>query len=220
MNYLYTGKNVKLMVFDLDGTLIDSISDLAGAVNHTMSELSLPCLPQERIRSYIGDGFTQLLTRALGPHHTDKLDQALAIINPYYGRHLLDNTILYPGIEDVLQHFSHLPKVVVTQKTIAYTKVILESLNIANHFVLVLGIDSTPYKKPDQRIITFITGQYTCINQEIVVIGDGVNDILLAKNSGALSCAFLNGITHRDTLLTHNPDLTYEKPSELISLLS
>lgn len=211
---------VKLMIFDLDGTLIDSIADLAAAVNHTMSQLRLPLLPAERIKAFIGDGFTTLLTRCLGPENLDKLDEALIIINAYYRDHLLKHTVLYPGIEEVLDHFSRLPKAIVTQKTIGFTMEIVEYLKIAHHFDVILGIDSTPYKKPDKRLIAGIMEKYPCDINEAVVIGDGVNDILLAKNSGAISCAFLNGITHRDILLQCNPDLVYENPHELKLLLS
>lgn len=147
---------VKLMIFDLDGTLIDSIADLAASVNHTLAHLCLPTLPTERIKGFIGDGFTTLLTRCLGTENLDKLDEALIAINAYYRDHLRDHTVLYPGIEDVLDHFSQIPKTIVTQKTVDFTLEIIESLGIAAHFDIVLGIDSTPYKKPDPRLVARI----------------------------------------------------------------
>lgn len=210
----------QLLIFDLDGTLIDSVADLTAGVNHTLLQLGLPALPVERIKSFIGDGFTTLLTRSLGPNNLDKLPEALAIINDYYGEHLLDHTVLYPGIEEVLEHFSYLPRVIVTQKTIGFTRKIVDTLKIAHHFDLILGIDSSPYKKPDPRLILEIKKNYAQDLNKLVVIGDGINDILLAKNAGATSCAFLNGITQRELLLKEGPDLTYEDPLELKLLLS
>lgn len=210
---------IKLLVFDLDGTLIDSGTDLARAVNHVLAFFKLPKKSKETILSYIGDGEEVLMSRALGERGTDRHREGMAIFYRYYEDHLLDNTSLYPGVKDMLEAFAGTRKIIVTNKTFRFAVKIASHLNIIGYFEEIVGIDNSPYRKPDGNLIRWLEERYSVKSGEICVIGDGVADIRLAKNGKAVSCAFLKGLTNRSLLTVHNPDLVYEDPSAIPSLL-
>jgi phosphoglycolate phosphatase len=211
-------QQVDLLVFDLDGTLIQSGDDLAASVNHMLRTLGLPTLTLETAYGFIGDGVKILVKRALGPA-LDHYDRAMELFTAYYAEHLLDRTTLYPDVPEILDYFDRKPKVIVTNKLQGFTLQIARGLGIANRFREIIGEDSTPFKKPDPRLLKRVMEKWGGTPERTVVIGDGVNDLLLGRNAGALTCAFLNGITAREKLLALTPDLTCETLSDLKKLL-
>jgi phosphoglycolate phosphatase len=122
---------VDLLIFDLDGTLIESKWDIADSVNLTLRDLGVPERSQEEIFGFVGDGVKKLLRLAVGEGKTDLYDEALRIFRGHYLDHCLDRTVFYPGIDKVLTHFSAKPKAVATNKSIEYTNVILNGLGPA-----------------------------------------------------------------------------------------
>jgi len=212
-------QKVDLLVFDLDGTLIRSGDDLAASVNHTLKTLGLPTLTPETVSGFIGDDVKILMKRALGPDALEHYDRAMDLFSAYYAEHLLDRTTLYPDVPDVLDYFDRKKKVIVTNKLQGFTLQIAKALGIADRFREIIGEDGTPVKKPDPRLLQLVMAKWGGTPERTVVIGDGVNDILLGRNAGALSCAFLNGITGREKLLALAPDLTCETLSDLKILL-
>ena len=212
-------QKVDLLVFDLDGTLVRSGDDLAASVNYTLKTLGLPILAPETVRGFVGDGVKILMKKALGPDALEHFDRAMDLFSAYYAEHLLDRTTLYPDVPSVLDYFERKKKVIVTNKLLGFTLQITKGLGIADRFREIIGEDSTPFKKPDPRLLQLVMAKWGGTPERTVVIGDGVNDILLGRNAGALSCAFLNGITGRDKLLALAPDLTCETLSDLKTLL-
>jgi phosphoglycolate phosphatase len=212
-------QKVDLLVFDLDGTLVRSGDDLTASVNYTLKTLGLPILAPETVRGFVGDGVKTLMKRALGPDALEHWDRAMELFSAYYSEHLLDRTTLYPDVPSVLDYFERKKKVIVTNKLLGFTLQITKGLGIDTHFLEIIGEDSTPFKKPDPRLLRLVMAKWGGTPERTVVIGDGVNDILLGRQSGALSCAFLNGITERDKLLALAPDLTCETLSDLKTLL-
>jgi phosphoglycolate phosphatase len=212
-------KSVELLAFDLDGTLIDSSADLTDSVNHALSTLGLPAIPVEAVKRYVGDGVEMLIKRALGSQADEYFPRAIGLFRDYYEEHLLDRTLLYPDVIDLLYYFGVKKKVVVTNKTEKYTLKIVRSLHISDYFLDVVGEDSTPFKKPDPRLLTLVMEKWGAVPGRTVVIGDGPNDILLAQRAGAISCAFLNGISDREKLLQLHPDIVCESLSDLKELL-
>jgi phosphoglycolate phosphatase len=211
-------QKVDLLVFDLDGTLVRSADDLVASVNYTLKTLGLPILAPETVHGFIGDGVKVLMKRALGTA-LEHYDRAMDLFSAYYSEHLLDRTTLYPDVPDVLDFFDRKKKVIVTNKLQGFTLQIAKALGIADRFQEIIGEDSTPFKKPDPRLLQLVMTKWGGTPERTVVIGDGVNDILLGRNAGALSCAFLNGITGRDKLLALAPDMTCETLSDLKRLL-
>jgi hypothetical protein len=142
---------VRLLVFDLDGTLVDSKEDLSVAVNVAIGSLGIPPLPHESIYGFIGDGAATLVRRSLPPDRPDLLPDALERFLSYYGRHLLDTTRAYPGVADSLRKWSGTYKMaVLTNKPLAMTEAVLAGLSLSHHFAAVRGADSYPTKKPDR----------------------------------------------------------------------
>ncbi|OPY91866.1 MAG: Phosphoglycolate phosphatase [Syntrophaceae bacterium PtaU1.Bin231] len=213
-------KNVDLMIFDLDGTLVNSGRDIARSAVHTLKTLGLPILQEEKILTFVGNGLGRLVERALGPAHQHLMDRAMEIFEGHYEQHMLDTTGLYPGVAQMLAHYGAKRKIVVTNKRIAYAKRILEGLGIADRFERILGENSTPYMKPDARLMDTVVETAPERRERTVVIGDGIADIRFAKNAGVLSCAYLNGLTPRELLLGEGPDIVYEHPQDLRELLA
>jgi len=199
-------KKVDLMIFDFDGTLVSSSADLVHAINFTLHALDLQKKPEEEIISFIGDGINYLIEKALGQDNIKYREKALRVFSDYYTEHLLDNTRLCPHAEDVLKKFKDKLKVILTNKRFQFTQVIAQGLNIANYFTEIIGADSTPYQKPDRRLIDYLLNKYGTAKRKTVIIGDGVNDIAIAKNSGIMSCAYLNGLGNRQDLLNLQAD--------------
>jgi len=199
-------KKVDLMIFDFDGTLISSSTDLAQAINFTLNALDLEKRSEEEIISFVGDGINHLIEKALGQDHLKYREKAILIFSDYYTKHLLDNTRLCPHAEDVLKNFKDKLKVILTNKRLKFTLAIAHGLNIENYFAEIIGADSTPFFKPDRRLIDYLLNKYGTAKEKAVVIGDGVNDIAIAKNSGILSCAYLNGLGNRRDLLSLKAD--------------
>lgn len=213
-------REVDLLIFDLDGTLAATGDDLAGAVNYTLRILGLGELDRQLILSYVGDGVQELIRRTLGPDRQEAFAAAMPVFLDYYGKHLLDRTVLYPGVRAALACFAGKRKVVISNKRQDFTVRIVEGLGIVGHFDDIVGGDLHPYKKPDARLATRYLERYGIIPARAAVVGDGPNDILLAKNAGMISCAFLNGLIDRSRLLPLQPDLTCEDMIELCRMFS
>lgn len=211
-------KTVNLMLFDFDGTLVETGTDLVQAINFMLKTLRLPERTTEEIISFVGDGINSLIERALGQGNTELLENAHDIFTQYYSNHLLDNATLYHQVEDVLTHFARKTKIILTNKRYKYTIPIAQGLDIEKYFVEIIGSDTTPYKKPDARVVDLILDKYGAAKEKTVIIGDGINDILVAKNSGILSCAYLNGLGNRQDLLSLNADYYVENLLEVNSL--
>ena len=206
---------VKLMVFDLDGTLADTGDDLAGSVNRTLQSLGIPKRPDREILGFVGDGVRKLVERSLGKANGDRLDEALKRFKEIYAEHLLDQTTLYPGVQDVLRHFDRKEKVLITNKARDFTLTICSGLGIAGFFKEIIAGDSNEFMKPDPRLLVPLMDRFESARDETLVVGDGINDILLARNAGVRSCAFLNGLGKREELLRLRPDFVIEKMIDL-----
>jgi phosphoglycolate phosphatase len=211
-------RNVDLIIFDFDGTLVETGTDLVQAVNFMLKTLRFKSRTEREIISFIGDGINNLIEKALGQDNAEYQEKALAIFTQYYSEHLLDNTKLCPYAEDVLINYKDKVKIILTNKRHKFTLAIMQGLNIEKYFLEIIGADSTPYKKPDQRVIEYILQKYGIAKDKTVIVGDGINDIIVAKKSGISSCAYLNGLGKRQELLSLNPDYYVETLLEVNKL--
>jgi phosphoglycolate phosphatase len=208
-------KSFDLLVFDLDGTLVDSSEDLTASVNYALVSLGFSAVSIETVKKLVGDGVSMLVKRALGENADDSFPLAMQLFMDYYDKHLLDKTTLYPDVLSFLNHFQTKKKVIATNKMKSFTSKIIDSLHLSDYFLDVLGEDSTPFKKPDPDLLRFIMAKWQAVPERTIVIGDGPNDVMLAQHAGAISCALLNGITARGQLLALAPDICCENLSEL-----
>ncbi len=197
---------IDLLIFDLDGTLIDSREDIATAVNLTLGEIGLPLKSLEEVTSYIGGGIRQLLEQAIHSNADRPIEEVIPIFRRHYLDHLLDKTTLYPDVLETLNRFQDRPMAVATNKPIEYTTPILHGLGISGYFRMALGGNSTPHRKPHPEMIRETLKALGGDPRRTLMIGDGVNDILAAKAAGTLSCAVTYGFTEPSLLLRENPD--------------
>ncbi|PKN08618.1 MAG: hypothetical protein CVU72_02915 [Deltaproteobacteria bacterium HGW-Deltaproteobacteria-7] len=209
-----------LMIFDFDGTLVSTGADLAQSINYTLRALKRENKSEKEILGFVGDGISKLIERVLGQDSLQYHEEAMRIFTDYYGKHLLDKTLLYPHVEDVLKHFESKTKIILTNKSYNFTLMIARGLNIEKYFAEIIGIDSTPYIKPDRRIIEYLLNKYRAAKDKTLITGDGINDIMAARNSGILSCACLNGLGKRNDLLNLNADYYCEDLLEMNALFN
>jgi phosphoglycolate phosphatase len=208
---------VDLLIFDLDGTLIESKWDIAQSVNLTLGELGLPERPLEEIFGFVGDGVKRLLRLAVGEDNLDRYEAALKVFRGHYLDHCLDRTVFYPGIEPMLQHFSRKEKAVATNKAIEYTRVILARLG-EHHFPVVVGGDNGFGLKPEPGMLLHIMEQVGASKDRTVLVGDSTNDINGGHNAGIRVCAVGYGMGNREKMAACKPDWFIERPEELMEL--
>jgi phosphoglycolate phosphatase len=209
---------VDLLMFDLDGTLIDSRRDLADSVNRTFREIGVPEKPRETLYGYVGNGVRRLISDAVGDRDPSLVERAHAVFQRHYLEHLLDETRIYPGMPEVLDHFSRKKKAVVTNKPVVYTTRILLGLRVNTRFDLVVaGEDSSPLK-PHPEMILRTLRHFGVSSDRAVMIGDSVNDVRAARDAGVRSCAVGYGIGDPEELKRAGPDLFSETVRDLTRL--
>ena len=208
---------IDLIIFDLDGTLIESKWDIATAVNFTLADLNLPERSQEEIFGFVGDGIKRLLRLAVGEENQARYEEALRVFRGHYLEHCLDHTRFYPGIETVLTHYAHKLKAVATNKSLEYTTKILEGLG-HHHFAYTVGGDNGYGLKPEPGMLLKIIDALKVDKDRTVLIGDSTNDINGGHNAGIKVCAVGYGMGNREKMAACNPDWFIEKPEELLRL--
>ncbi|MEK6602935.1 MAG: HAD-IA family hydrolase [Nitrospirota bacterium] len=210
---------IDLLIFDLDGTLIESKWDIATAVNLTLRDLGLPVREQEEIFSFVGDGIKHLLRLSVGEENQSRYEDALRVFRGHYLAHCLDRTQFYPGIDRVLAHYAAKHKAVATNKSLEYTTRILDGLG-AHHFTYIVGGDNGYGLKPEPGMLLKILDELKVDQDRAVLIGDSTNDINGGHNAGIKVCAVGYGMGNREKMAACNPDWFIEQPEDLIGLFA
>lgn len=207
----------ELLVFDLDGTLVDSKLDLANSVNRALEEFAVPALPHETVYSSVGNGAMNLIRRALGPRREEMLPAVLAFFLDHYRRHLLDTTVPYPGVEEALDRWhGRYRMAVLTNKPLDMTRTILEKLSLSRHFPEVRGGDSFPSKKPHPEGLLALVGAFGTVPSRTLMVGDSVNDVLAGRAAGTATCGVTYGLG-ADGFALHPPDFTVDRFPDLFA---
>jgi phosphoglycolate phosphatase len=213
-------RGVRVFIFDLDGTLIDSKLDLALSVNATREKFRLPPLPHEQIFGYIGDGAPMLVRRALD-HSTDDalVADALQFFLGYYREHMLDNTVAYPGVREGVEQLAVGGRIltVLTNKPERFSRLILEGLGLAPHFRLIYGGNTFERKKPDPVGVEATLRETGAAREQALVVGDSEIDVQTARNAGVRVVGVSYGLGS-DRLRDHPPDLLIDSLVELAAL--
>ncbi|MYH02828.1 MAG: HAD-IA family hydrolase [Nitrospira sp. SB0675_bin_23] len=211
--------SVRLVIFDLDGTLIDSKYDIAASVNLTLGDLDLPTLSTERIFTFVGDGVKRLLRLSVGEANEARYEEALRIFRGHYLAHCLDTTQLYPGLDQLFDGHDTRMKALATNKSLEYTLHITEGLKVKDLFAAIEGPRDQSDLKPDPGMLLRILDRLSVRPEEAVLVGDSTNDVRAAQAAGVSACAVGYGYGNRDKVSALNPDYYCEKPNDLLSLL-
>ncbi len=208
---------VRALVFDLDGTLIDSKLDLALSVNAALAHLGRRALPHEQIYGYVGDGAPMLIRRALGEAAgEEQCQRALEFFLMYYRAHMLDHTLTYPGVREGLEQLAGrgLPMAVLTNKPMRFSREILEGLGICRYFRYVYGGNSFQKKKPDPMGVQILLRDFGVAPKEAMLVGDSEIDVLTARNAGTWACGVTYGLGS-ERLADCSPDLLVDSLTDL-----
>jgi len=208
---------VDLLIFDLDGTLIESKWDIAESVNLTLAELGLPQRELEEIFGFVGDGVKKLLRLSVGETSHVSFEDALRVFRRHYLAHCLDRTQFYPGVEKTLGHFAQTRKAVATNKSIEYTRVILKGLG-SHHFQCVVGGDNGFGLKPEPGMLLHVIERLKVPKERTVLVGDSTNDINGGHNAGIRVCAVGYGMGNREKMTACQPEWFIERPEELMEI--
>jgi phosphoglycolate phosphatase len=204
-----------VLIFDLDGTLVDSKKDLTASVNYIRQEFNLPVLTEEEIGRFIGNGALALIRRALATQATETNVQAgLQMFLSYYRTHMLDSTRLYPGVADTLERLADCDLAVLTNKPVHFSCAMLDGLGIYKHFAVVYGGNSFDHKKPDPvgvyRILSDTKGE----RERTWMVGDSAIDVMTGRNASIKTCGVTYGYV-AETFKDAPPDVLIDQFSDL-----
>lgn len=214
----------RAIVFDLDGTLVDSRGDIAAACNHALATLGRMALPETEIAQFVGDGSRILLARALrldplDPREEGEIDIALVAFNRYYAAHPATYSRWMPGAREVLTALSSLPLALATNKPRGATMALLEALGAVTFFRTIVAGGDGPLK-PNPHAIRAALAPLDVAPHDAWVVGDGVQDVGAARAAGAVSIAVLGGFASDETLRASSPDVILSAIRDLPPLVA
>lgn len=214
---------IKLIIYDLDGTLIDSAKDISTSVNFMLEQLGLKRVPEEQIRVHVGSGLVHLIRNILndaaaGATVDGILDRALDLYKTHHSEHLLDQTKLYPGVKTAVEFFRDKKQAVITNKNEEFSRQILKGLGISKYFFDVIGGDQQYPKKPAPDSVLKLMELVRVKPDETVLIGDSAIDIQTARNAKIKSIAVTYGFGSRAEIESSKPDKVVNQLDEMINL--
>lgn len=177
---------IDFIIFDLDGTLIDSLPDLADATNHMLATLGRPRIDQDAVRSLVGQGARRLVERALAGVSEEEVEQGLALFLDYNHRHIADRTVLYPGVTETLDLLRGrgMRMAIISNKNVALCREVLSVLGVDYYFEEILGADSLPFRKPSPEPVLKLLADFGVAPERAALVGDSINDIAAGRGAG------------------------------------
>lgn len=220
---LFPGRLPRLVMFDLDGTLIDSVPDLAAAIDHMLQALGRPAAGVEAVRQWVGNGARVLVRRALagGLEHAavseEETEEALALfMRAYAGSHAL--TRVYPGARNLLKWLKAqgVEMALITNKPEQFVAPLLDDMRIGRYFRWIIGGDTLPQQKPDPAALLLVMQMAEVKAEEALFVGDSRNDVLAARAAGVACVATSYGYNHGRPIAEESPALVIDDLRELI----
>ncbi len=221
--------NIKLIAFDLDGTLLDSVPDLAVAADQAVQALGYPAVSEEQVRDYVGNGADVLVGRALSQSMTidPALDEALLakareLFDDFYDKSGHKLSHLYPAVTETLAELKQagFTLALVTNKPSKFVPEILMKHGIDKFFVDVLGGDAFPEKKPNPVALNWLMEKHNCQPEEMLMVGDSKNDILAAKNAGCAAFGLTYGYNHGEPIAASDTEFVADTIADLIDVVA
>lgn len=200
-------KPLRFLLFDLDGTLVETLTDIAASVNHTMKTLGLPILSKEKVRSNVGKGVDHLMERSLGPRGAGHAEEGMRIFREHYREHCLDASHPLPGTMECLERFSDRRLAIASNKPEKYIHLILESFGMDRFFEMVFGGDTVEEMKPSPLMLHTALKSFRCRPSEGIMVGDMPVDIETGRAAGIFTVAVTSGFADRDQLEAQSPDM-------------
>ena len=210
----------RCLLFDLDGTLVDSRADLANSVNLMLAELGRAGLPDCRVLGFVGEGARLLVERALAATQEiaplpSEIDSALEVFRRHYREHLLDYTRVYPEVLETLSRLDGCSKAIVTNKPYDFTLALLDGTGLLPYFDVVLGGDSLPERKPSPMMLLEAARRFGVTPSSCLMVGDTKFDVEAGKAAGMKTCGYIPGFRGRTELAEAGADFLIERFSEL-----
>lgn len=211
-------RKISLIIYDFDGTLVDTLFDIADAVNLALRELGLRTLDRETVRKYVGRGVERLMARSIdGTGYTD-LPHAADLFRRHYSENLMNHTRFYPSGREILDHFRDKKQAICSNKPEKFIRSILKSLKSLDRFDAILGGDSLESKKPNPDGLRFLLDRFKCSPEQAVLIGDSPVDIETGKRAGIYTCVVSFGFGNSQEIASADPDCSINHLSELKTL--
>lgn len=208
---------IKLIIFDLDGTLVDSSVDITNALNYAIAPYGLESLSVEKTISIVGEGLTRLIERIVGEERAEIRTDVVNRFLEYYSRHLADFTRPYPGVHDTIERLSGYRKAIISNKREFLSKKLLEELGLAAFFDVVLGSDSVEERKPSPKPVLKVLEMLSIKPEEAVIVGDSTFDIEAGKAAGVKTVAVSYGFMEKGFLT--GADAVIDAAVELVPVL-
>ena len=211
----------RALVFDLDGTLIDSRGDIAAACNFALSESGFPTLSLEEVCRYVGDGPRTLCARAAKvPEADPRVDRLTRSFVDYYTEHPVVHTRWMPGAQRLLDQVAPMPMAVCTNKARPTTDAVLTALGVRTRFAAIVAGGDIPEKKPAPGPIFHVAKLLGRQAEELIVVGDGDQDVLSGRRAGSRTIGVANGFCPHDRLAASKPDVLVETIAEVAQIIA
>jgi len=213
-----TMDNIKLIIFDLDGTLIDSLDDLTDATNHMLVSLGRKPVGRDQVRGYVGQGARRLAEKAMPNAVPEEVEVGLSTFLAYNEEHIVDKTRLYPGAGETLEALRDrgITLTVVSNKNVALCRKVLSTLGAEDFFAVVVGADSLPQRKPSPEPLLLVLRQFGVAPEQAVMVGDSINDIAAGKAASMVTVGC--GWGYGDPSEIRDADYRINALSELLEL--
>jgi phosphoglycolate phosphatase len=212
-------KSIGLLIFDLDGTLVNTLEDIASSVNYTLAHLGRDSISQDAVRQYVGDGIETLLVRSL-KGGTERIAEAVTVYKEHHRRNLMVRSSVYPAVRETLEHFRSLPMAVISNKTMEFVGPLIERLGLAKYFKMVIGADYGLPLKPAPDSIRKIMAEFGVLKDKTVIVGDGTTDVRAGKAAGVITCSVTYGFRSEEQLRKAGPDYIIPSLSDLKRLFT
>lgn len=208
----------KLILYDLDGTLVDTRRDIINSVRYALKTLNGPPLTDDEIKDCVGSGLHALIRKVFRTDDEKLADKGAKLYRQHYTEHMLDYSVLYPGAEEILEHFKDRMQAVITNKPSPFSQQILEGLGIAKYFIDVLTGDNGIPHKPDPGAIFYLMKKAGAAKDKVLFVGDSLVDIETSRNAGVEEVMIAQGFNTEAALVAAKPSYLVKNCVEFLAL--